>query len=155
MKNHERYVKAIRLPVLWFVLLAAILVFFPFEWLSKIWPAYALVFDQVFATLPAHEIGHATVFLLAGLLVLFSISRLRRYPLLYAALMVVGLLGEELLQALSLHRWQLSSLIDGHAFVFDTLGLALAYLCVWIVWKFRKVVRVSRGRQASSLHWGR
>ena len=137
MKNHAQCVKATRWPALWFVLLAAILVFFPFEWLSKIWPAYALVFDQVFATLPAHEIGHATVFLLAGLLVLFSIPRLRRYPLLYAALMVMGLLGEELLQALSLQRWQLSSLIDGHAFVFDTLGLVLAYLFVWLVGRCR------------------
>lgn len=132
MKNHEQWMRVSGLRVLWLALPAAVLVFFPFEWLSNIWPAYARVFDRVFATMLAHEIGHATVFFLAGLLVLASIPRLRRYPLLYAAMMVLGLLGEELLQALSLNRWQLASLIDGHAFSFDTLGLVLAYLFVWI-----------------------
>jgi hypothetical protein len=137
VKNHVRFMGATRLSFLWFVLFAAVLVLFPFEWLSDVWPAYALVFDRVFATALAHEIGHATIFLLAGLLVLCSMPRLRRYPLFYTVILVLGALGEELLQALSLNRWQPPNVVDGRAFGFDTLGFVLAYLLVWVWWRLR------------------
>jgi hypothetical protein len=134
MKHHERLKGTLQSRFLWFVLLAALLVLFPFEWLSNIWPVYALVFDRVFATALAHEIGHATIFLLAGLLILCSLPRLRRYPLFYTVILVLGALGEEALQALSLNRWQPSNIVDGRAFGFDTLGFVLAYLLVGVWW---------------------
>src|SRR5260370_41497471 len=100
MKTYKRVLQIIRSRFLWLALVATVLVLFPFDWLSDVWPAYALVFDRVFATVLAHEIGHATLFLLAGLLVLCSLARLRRHPFLYTLIMVLGALGEESFQAL-------------------------------------------------------
>ena len=137
MKHHERLRGTLQSRFLWFVLLAALLVLFPFEWLNNIWPVYALVFDRVFATALAHEIGHATIFLLAGLLILCSMPQLCRYPLFYTVILVLGMLSEELLQALSLNRWQSSNIVDGRAFGFDTLGFVLAYLLVGVWWRLR------------------
>lgn len=137
MKHHERLRGTLQSRFLWFLLLAALLVLFPFEWLNDIWPVYALVFDRVFATALAHEIGHATIFLLTGLLILCSMPQLRRYPLFYTVILVLGMLGEELLQALSLNRWQPSNIVDGRAFGFDTLGFVLAYLLVGLWWRLR------------------
>ncbi len=142
MKNHGRFMGGSKSSFLWLALFAAVLVLFPFEWLSDVWPAYALVFDRVFATALAHEIGHATIFLLAGLLLLRSMPRLRRYPLFYMVILVLGALGEELLQALSLNRWQPSDVIDWRAFGFDTLGFVLAYLLVWL---WRRLITSPRG----------
>lgn len=137
VKHQKRLRGTHSLRFLWFVLLAAALVLFPFEWLSSIWPVSALVFDRVFATALAHEIGHATIFLLASLFVLCSVPRLRRNPLFSSVILVLGALAEELLQALSLNRWQPSSIIDERAFCFDTLGFVLAYLLVGLWWRLR------------------
>lgn len=135
MKTHTRFMQVIQSRFLWLALVAAILVLFPFDWLSDVWPAYALVFDRVFATVLAHEVGHATLFLLAGLLVLGSMPRLRRHPLLYTLIMVLGALGEESFQALS--RWKTPNFGDGRDLSLDALGFVLAYLLVWGWWRLR------------------
>jgi hypothetical protein len=114
------------------VLFAAILVLFPFDWLGTIWPAYAQLFDRVFATVLAHEIGHATVFFMAGLLILLAFPRLLRRPTLYLALMAIGALGEEVLQ--SLFKLSLPDIWDSRDLLLDLSGFVLAYglarLCV-------------------------
>ncbi|HEU5228035.1 MAG TPA: hypothetical protein VFU49_09510 [Ktedonobacteraceae bacterium] len=124
-----------------------VLILFPFEWLSDIWPAYALVFDRVFATPLAHEIGHMTIFLLAGLLVLCSIARLRRSPLLAMIVLILGALGEELLQALS--KRQLPNVGDMHDIGFDALGFVVAYLLVWGWWRLRDTQKDERDKDGT------
>ncbi|MGH2505863.1 MAG: hypothetical protein ACRDHZ_00350 [Ktedonobacteraceae bacterium] len=135
MKTHERVMQVIQSRFFWLALLAAVLVLFPFDWLSEIWPAFGSIFDRVFVSAREHEIGHTTVFLLAGLLVLCAVPGLRRHPLFYALIMAVGSVGEEAFQALS--KWQLPNLGDGRDLSFDALGFVLAYVLIWVWWWLR------------------
>jgi hypothetical protein len=112
------------------VLMAGALVLFPFDWLADVWPAYARLFDVVFATALAHHIGHATIFFLAGLLALLAFPTLRPRPWLYLAVMAFGALGEEALQ--SLFKRQLPTLGDGRDLLFDLAGFAAAYTVVGV-----------------------
>jgi hypothetical protein len=114
-------------------LLAASLVLFPFDWLGDVWPAYALVFDRVFATALAHEVGHTTLFFIAGLLILLSFPRLRRRPALYLVIMALGAVSEEALQ--DLFKLSLPSIWDGRDLLLDLTGFVVAYAvmraCSW------------------------
>ncbi|HLG64251.1 MAG TPA: hypothetical protein VKY19_20065 [Ktedonosporobacter sp.] len=125
----KRVTRATQPYSLWLALLAAILVLFPFDWLSEVWPPFGYIFDRVFVTAREHAIGHTTLFLLAGLLVLCSIPRLRRFLLLYLLIMLLGSLGEESFQALS--TWRMPNYGDGRDLGFDALGFVLAYLLAW------------------------
>jgi hypothetical protein len=113
------------------VLLAAGLVLFPFDWLGDVWPAYALVFDRVFATALAHEVGHATLFLIAGLLLLLSFPALRRRPALYLVIMGLGAVSEEALQ--DLFKLNMPSLWDGRDLLLDLTGFVLTYAGMYAV----------------------
>lgn len=114
---------------LWPLLAALAVTLFPFDWLEEVWPAYGRVFDVVFATALSHEIGHTTIFLLAGLFVLLSIPLLQRRPLLYVGLMLAVAVGQEALQALS--KWELPTIWDGRDLFFDLTGSVLAFLLLW------------------------
>jgi hypothetical protein len=109
-------------------LVAGALVLFPFDWLADVWPAYARLFDVVFATALAHHIGHATIFFLAGLLALLALPGLRARPALYLAIMALGALGEEALQ--SVFKLHLPTLGDGRDLLFDLAGFTVAYVAV-------------------------
>lgn len=135
MKTYGLVTRAIRARFLWLALLAAVLVLFPFDWLSEVWPAFGSIFDRVFVSEREHAIGHTTLFLLAGLLVLCAAPRLRWHPLLYAFILALGSLGEETFQALS--KWQMPNLGDGRDLSFDALGFVLAYLLIWVYWRLR------------------
>ena len=120
---------------LWPLLAALAVTLFPFDWLEEVWPAYGRVFDVVFATALSHEIGHATIFLLAGLFVLLSVPLVQRRPPLYFGLLLAVALGQEALQALS--KWELPTLWDGRDLFFDLTGFALAFLLLWGVRRLR------------------
>lgn len=146
MKN-LRLMGRTRSFALWFVGFSALLVLLPFEWLRNIWPAYAQLFDRVFATALAHHIGHTVVFLLAGLLLLCASARLRRNPLLYATICMLGALGEELFQGIS--KWQLPDIGDLRDIGFDVLGFVLAYLLVWAWWRLRNIQKDGRSKNVT------
>jgi hypothetical protein len=129
--------KACQSRLLWGAGLAAILVLFPFDWLSEVWPAFGLLFDRIFVSAREHALGHTAVFLIAGLLVLWSLPRLRHSPVLFIIVLMVGAVGEECLQGLS--RWRLPESADARDLGFDALGCVLAYLLVWIWWKLRQI----------------
>lgn len=118
------------------VLMAGVLVLFPFDWLANVWPAYARLFDVVFATALAHHIGHATIFFLAGLLALFAFPALRPHPWLYLGVMALGALGEEALQ--SLFKLHLPTLGDGRDLLFDLIGFVAAYIVIGVWRRFTK-----------------
>ena len=107
------------------LLAAAVLVLFPFDWLGNVWPWYAQVFDVVFATALAHMIGHATIFFIASVLVLYSFPALRYRPVLYLAIMLLGAVGEEALQ--SLFKLQLPTMWDGRDLLLDSVGITVGY----------------------------
>lgn len=135
MKTSVRFRGAIQSRLLWLVLLAALIVLFPFDWLSEVWPAFGSLFDQIFVSAREHAIGHTTLFLISGLLVFCSIPQLRRYPHLYTFIMILGAMGEEFFQALS--RRQMPNIGDGHDLGFDALGFMLAFLLAWTWWWLR------------------
>ena len=147
VKTHTPVLWTTQSPAHWLALVAVVVVFFPFEWPVTVWPAYALVFDWVFATALAHAIGHTIVFLLAGLLVLNSMPRLRQYPLFYFVMMVLGSLGEEFLKLFVLNRWLAPLVSDVRSLSFDTLGFVLAYLLLWGWWWFRNARSGRRARK--------
>ncbi len=117
--------------LLWLLLVAIVVVLFPFDWLSQEWPAFGQVFDRVFVTARDHAIGHTTLFFIAALLVLFAVPVLRSRPVLYFILMVAGAIGEEAFQGLS--KQQLPTIWDGRDVLFDALGFTIAYIVVWLL----------------------
>ena len=104
---------------------AAVLVLFPFDWLGNVWPWYAQIFDVVFATALAHMIGHATIFFIASVLVLYSFPVLRYRSVLYLAIMLLGAVGEEALQ--SLFKFVLPTMWDGRDLLLDSVGIIVGY----------------------------
>src|SRR5579871_4918764 len=110
---------------LWPLLAALAVTLFPFDWLEEVWPAYARVFDVVFATALSHEIGHATIFLLAGLFVLLSVPLLQRRLLPYMGMMLVIGIMQEAVQAL--FKWQPPGIWSGRDLFFDLTGSTLAF----------------------------
>ncbi len=117
------------------IVAAAVLVLFPFDWLGNVWPAYASVFDVVFATSLAHLIGHATLFFLCGCLILIALPTLRAHPARYLAVMLIGALAQEGIQ--NLFKLQLPTVWDGRDLLLDLTGIVAAYLALLLA---RRVV---------------
>ncbi len=118
---------------LWPVLLGLAVVLFPFDWLANVWPAYASLFDVVFATPLSHEIGHATMFFLISLLALLSVPALSQRPALYFGLLLLVAVGQEAIQALA--KQQLPTIYDGRDLLMDLTGIVIAYL-VALAWRW-------------------
>lgn len=136
MKLSAQCTRILQSRLFWGMLLAAILVLFPFGWLSDVWPAFGSLFARVFVSAGEHALGHTAVFAIAGLLILGSLPRLRRSPAFYIAAMIAGAVGEEIFQALS--RWHLPESGDGRDLGFDILGFVLAYLLLWTWWRLKE-----------------
>jgi hypothetical protein len=136
--TNKRFPSTIQPRLLWFALAAIVLVLFPFDWLGQVWPAYGQVFDQVFATAISHEIGHATLFFIAALLILSSFPALRSRPLRYFVVMVLGALGEEALQ--SLFKLQLPTIWDGRDLLLDLVGIVTAYFAIRL-WQWSQLFK--------------
>lgn len=131
---------------LWPLAIGVVLVLFPFDWLGNVWPAYRQVFEQIFLGAREHHIGHSTLFLIVGLIVLLSFPALRTRPLLYFGLMISAAIAQELVQ--DLFKFVVPDLTDGLDLLFDVLGFTIAYLAVWgwymiRSWKKRRKVKTS------------
>ena len=126
--------RTLKLRYLLPVLVVMVLVLFPFDWLGNVWPAYAQIFDVVFATPLSHMIGHATLFFIASLIVLLTFPILRYRPILYFTIMLLGAVGEEALQ--DLFKLQMPSIWDGRDLLLDfvgfTIGFIVVRLAIWI-----------------------
>jgi hypothetical protein len=128
---HGSRLAAAGLAGLVLVLIAGVLVLFPFDWLEEVWPAYGWVFDIVFATALAHLIGHATLFFLAGLLVLAALPPLRRRQWVYLGIMLAGAVAQEAIQSLA--KLQLPTLWDGRDLLLDLAGFLAAYAVAYVI----------------------
>jgi hypothetical protein len=76
------------------------ILWFPFDWLSDIWPAFGLPFRLVFRTAHDHFVGHTAFFFIAGFLTLTYLPAVRRKPHWYAPGLVLAALVQETIQAL-------------------------------------------------------
>jgi len=124
---------------LWPLAIGLVLVLFPFDWLSNIWPAYRQVFEQVFVGAREHHVGHSALFFIVGLLVLINFPSLRSRSLLYFGLMISAAIAQEVVQ--DLFKFVLPDLTDSLDLLFDAVGFTIAYL---VVWGWRAVLRWRR-----------
>ena len=125
----------------WPALALLAFLWFPFDWLSEVWPTFGVPFRMVFRNAHDHFVGHTIFFLIVGLLILSSVSALRRKPQWYFLGLVVAALVQETIQAL--FRGHLPTFTDFNAFKGDALGgttafaLALALLLLQHAWSER------------------
>ena len=116
------------LRVGWPVLLLLGILWFPFDWLSEVWPAFGVPFRMVFRDAHDHFVGHAVFFLIVGLLLLAYIPALRR-PYWYFPALVVAALAQETIQAL--FRGATPTFTDTNAFAGDAIG-GLSAFALWV-----------------------
>jgi hypothetical protein len=124
---------------LWPVAVLLGILWFPFDWLATVWPAYGAAFRMLFRNEHDHFVGHTVFFLIVGLLVLAYLPALRRRPLWYALGLVLAALVQETIQAF--FRRQLPTFTDFNAFRGDALGGFGAFAVVWLMGALSALVR--------------
>ncbi|HEY7983807.1 MAG TPA: hypothetical protein VID73_06545 [Ktedonobacterales bacterium] len=129
--------------VAWPVALLLGILWFPFDWLATVWPAFGAPFRQVFRNAHDHFVGHTVFFLLVGLCVLALARPLRARPWWYALGLALAALVQETIQAFFRH--QLPTFTDFNAFKGDALGGAGAFA----LWQVVALARWLRARRAT------
>jgi hypothetical protein len=112
----------------WPVLLLLVVLWFPFDWLSGVWPAFGGPFHMVFRNAHDHFVGHTVFFLIIGLLLLAYVPALRRLYW-YLPALVLAALAQETIQAL--FRGAAPTFTDTNAFMGDALGGVTAF-ALWL-----------------------
>ncbi len=125
----------------WPALVALGILWFPFDWLSTVWPAFGVPFRMVFHSAHDHFIGHTIFFLIVGALILAYLPPLRRQPLWYVLGLVLAALIQEAVQAL--FRGQAPTFTDYNAFSGDALGGVSAFM-LWSVFSLLQMARTRR-----------
>src|SRR5262249_11217821 len=94
----------------WPVVVVLGILWFPYDWLAAVWPAFGVPFRHVFRNAHDHFVGHTIFFLLVGLCVLTLVRGLRTKPSWYALGLVLAALAQETIQAI--FRRQLPTFTD-------------------------------------------
>lgn len=128
----------------WPVLVALGILWFPFDWLSVVWPPFGVPFRMVFHSAHDHFIGHTVFFLIVGSLILAYLPPLRRQPLWYLLGLVLAALIQETIQAI--FRGQAPTFTDYNAFSGDALGGASAF----VFWSVLSLLLVARKRRVAA-----
>src|SRR2546423_12520822 len=79
----------------WPVLILLGILWFPFDWLSEVWPAFGIPFRQVFHNAHDHFVGHTIFFFIVGMLILSMIPILRRRLHWYVGGLILAALVQE------------------------------------------------------------
>lgn len=116
------------LRVGWPVLALLGILWFPFDWLSEVWPAFGVPFRMIFRDAHDHFVGHAVFFLIVGLLLLAYVPALQR-PYWYFPALVLAALAQETIQALV--RGAAPTFTDFNAFTGDAIG-GLSAFALWV-----------------------
>ncbi len=132
----------------WPALALLAFLWFPFDWLSEIWPAFGVPFRMVFHNAHDHFVGHTVFFLIAGLLLLSLVPALRRKPQWYFPGLVLAALMQETIQALV--RGQLPAFTDVNAFKGDALGGTVAFALSLALLLLQRTMRPPRQAYPSS-----
>jgi hypothetical protein len=109
----------------WLLLFAVL--WFPFDWLSEVWPAFGVPFRAVFHNARNHFIGHTVFFFVVGMLVLTIVPASRRLSW-YVPGLIIAALVQESIQAVFRH--EIPTFTDFNAFQGDAVG----GLGAWLVW---------------------
>ncbi|HEY1390177.1 MAG TPA: hypothetical protein VGF38_16695 [Ktedonobacterales bacterium] len=126
----------------WPVLVLLAILWFPFDWLSTVWPAFGAPFREVFRNAHDHFVGHTIFYFLVGFLVLAVIPALRRRPQWYFPGLALVALVQETIQAL--FRGELPTFSDFNAFKGDTLG----GICAFALWLLVGLIQRGVSRRA-------
>ncbi len=126
----------------WPVLVLLAILWFPFDWLSTVWPAFGVPFREVFHNAHDHFIGHTIFFFLVGFLMLAALPALRRKPQWYFPGLVLVALVQETIQAL--FRGELPTFTDFNAFKGDALG----GICAFALWLLVGLIQRAVSRRA-------
>lgn len=129
--NHQRPLRRVTLLGLrygWIVLLLLGILWFPFDWLSEVWPAFGVPFREVFHNAHDHFVGHTVFFFIIGMLILNIIPALRRQLHWYVLGLIMAALVQETIQAF--FRGQFPTFTDFNAFRGDALG----GMGAWLLW---------------------
>jgi hypothetical protein len=125
----------------WPVLALLAFLWFPFDWLSTVWPTYGNVFNMIFRSDREHFIGHTLLFLLVGSLILAYVPPLRYKFHWYLVGLVLVALTQEAIQAI--FRGQIPTFTDTNAFKGDALGGISAFV-IWTAIIYIRQVRHNR-----------
>jgi hypothetical protein len=134
----------------WPVLILLGILWFPFDWLSEVWPAFGLPFRQVFRNAHDHFVGHTIFFFIVGMLMQGIVPLLRKLRW-YLPGLVLAALVQETIQAL--FRGQLPTFTDFNAFRGDALG-GLSAWALWFVFRLLRAywTKRSSGERLSGTH---
>lgn len=149
--NHKRlplHALLICLRYGWPVLILLGVLWFPFDWLSEVWPAFGIPFREVFHNAHDHFIGHTIFFFIIGLLILSIVPLLRRQLPWYIGGLVLAALVQETIQAC--FRGEFPTFTDFNAFKGDALGGMSAWL-LWFVLQLLHTLWKRRGSITSRL----
>ncbi len=130
----------------WPVLALLAILWFPFDWLSTVWPSFGAVFRQVFRSDHDHFVGHTIFFLIVGVLILAYVPQLRHKLHWYLIGLVLAALMQETIQALFGGR--MLSFTDMNAFKGDALGGISAFILWRITLVFQHYRRTRTGPAA-------
>lgn len=141
MAGNTRWPRALTVAMRfgWPLLALLAILWFPFDWLAIVWPAFGVPFRQVFRNAHDHFVGHTIFFFLAGCFVLAAVPALRRKPQWYFPGLVGAALVQETIQAL--FRGQLPTFTDTNAFKGDALGGISAFVLWLLVELLRRATR--------------
>jgi hypothetical protein len=131
-RNHRQRIIANALPIVG----ALAFLWFPFDWLSEVWPAFGVPFRTVFRNAHDHFVGHSIFFFVIGIFIFLRLKSLVRIPVLYFALMILAALTQETIQ--SIFRHQIPRFDDFNAFKGDALGSICAFAVMWLLSKRRR-----------------
>jgi hypothetical protein len=131
------------LRVGWPVFLLLGILWFPFDWLSAVWPAFGVPFRMVFRDAHDHFVGHTIFFLIVCLLLLAYVPAVRR-PYWYFPALVVAALAQETIQAL--FRGAHPSFTDFNAFAGDAIGGISAFALWFTIATFAAIITSGRLR---------
>lgn len=127
----------------WPVVVLLAILWFPFDWLATVWPAFGVPFRAVFHNAHDHFVGHTVFFFLVGFLVLAILPAWRRRPWFYFPGLVLAALVQETIQAI--FRGQVPVYDDWNAFRGDALGGASAFVLWLLVTLLQFALRRRRG----------
>jgi hypothetical protein len=119
------------------------LLWFPFDWLATVWPAFGVPFRQVFRNAHDHFVGHSVFFFLVGFLTLAVFPSLRHKPQWYLPGLVGAALIQESIQ--SLFRRQIPTFTDFNAFKGDALGGVGAFVLWALVGLLLRALKRAEG----------
>jgi hypothetical protein len=115
----------------WPVFILLGILWFPFDWLSKVWPTFGIPFRQVFHNAHDHFVGHTTFFFIIGMLILSIIPILSRRLHWYVLGLIVAALVQETIQAY--FRGEIPTFTDFNAFKGDALGGMSAWILQFVL----------------------